>query len=144
MTTKSKMFSTKESSRSWTIIDAKDKVVGRLATKITGILRGKDKATFSPMSDTGNFVVVINATQLKFTGNKWLGKHYYSHTGFFGGLKDVTAEKMRERHPEKILYEAVWGMMPKNRLSKQLIRKLKIYPGAEHPHAAQQPASANV
>ncbi len=130
--------------RSWVLFDATDRIVGRAATQIAEILRGKHRPTYTPNVDNGDFVIVINAAKVRFTGKKLKGKHYYHHTGFPGGIKDITAEKQLEKHPDRILRDAVWGMLPKNRLSRQLLTKLKIYPGAEHPHAAQKPVALNV
>jgi large subunit ribosomal protein L13 len=123
----------------WQLIDCNDETVGRLATRIADVLRGKHRPTFTPNQDCGDFVVAINAEKVKFTGNKWDQKKYWSHSGFPGGIKGITAREMRDRHPEEILRKAVKGMLPKNRLSSQLIKKLKIYAGSEHPHSAQQP-----
>ena len=125
--------------RKWIVVDVKDKVVGRAASAIADMLRGKHRPTYTPNVDNGDFVVVINAEKIRFTGNKLHDKNYYHHTGYFGGIKEISAEKQLERHPDRVLYDAVWGMLPKNRLSRQLIKKLKIYPGTEHPHEAQQP-----
>lgn len=125
--------------REWIIIDVKDQVLGRAATTIADALRGKNRPTYTPHVDTGNFVIVINAAHVKLTGNKWEDKMYYSHSGYMGGLKSVPAEKMLEKHPEKILIKAVKGMLPKNFLAAKLLKKLKVYPGAEHPHTAQNP-----
>jgi large subunit ribosomal protein L13 len=126
--------------REWVLFDAEDQVVGRAATQIATLLRGKDLPMFTPHVDNGHFVVVINAAKVRFTGNKWNDKKYYHHSGYPGGMKEITAEKQLERHPDAILRDAVWGMLPKNRLSRHLMRKLKIYPGVEHPHAAQMPS----
>lgn len=125
--------------RGWVLFDAEDEVVGRAATRIALLLRGKDRPIFTPHVDTGSFVVVINAAKVRFTGNKWKDKKYYHHSGYPGGMKEITAEKQLQKHPDEILRDAVWGMLPKNRLSRHLMRKLKIYPGAEHPHGAQMP-----
>jgi large subunit ribosomal protein L13 len=133
-----------EAPRGWVLIDVKDQVVGRAASKIANLLRGKDKPTYTPNTDAGAFVVVINAAKVRFTGAKWKEKEYHHHTGYFGGIKSITAEKQLERHPERILRAAVSGMLPKNTLSRSLIKKLKIYPGTEHPHAAQQPQIINL
>lgn len=124
-------------SRKWKLIDAKGKVVGRLATEIATILRGKNKATFSPHNDCGDFVVVINAEQVKFTGGKNEKKFYYKHTGFVGNLKSKSADQMLEDSPETVLIEAVKGMLPKTALGRAQLKKMKIYSGDKHPHAAQ-------
>lgn len=121
----------------WKVIDATDKVLGRLATEITEALRGKDKAFFTPHTDSGDYVVVINAEKIHLTGNKWKGKIYDRYTGFIGGRKSVAAEDMLVKHPTWLIEHAVEGMLPKNRLSRQIIKKLKVYVGSEHPHIAQ-------
>ncbi len=125
--------------RKWLLVDAKDKTVGRLATEIAVILRGKNKPTFSPHIDCGDHVVIINADKVKFSGKKWEQKEYYSHSGFPGALKTTTAEKMLQKKPENILFEAIKGMIPRNRLRTHVLSKLKIYAGEEHPHTAQNP-----
>lgn len=141
-----KTFSAKLSDieRNWYIVDAKGKVLGRLATRISMVLRGKHKAIFTPHMDTGDFVIVVNAEKVKLTGKKLTDKKYYSHTGYPGGLKETTAGKLLNEKPERVLISAVRGMLPKNRLGRQLIKKLKIYAGPEHPHAAQNPKLLNV
>lgn len=128
----------------WYIVDAKDKVLGRMATTIANKLRGKDKASFTPHMDTGDFVIVINAEKVKLTGNKLNAKKYYSHSGFPGGLKEQTAANLLSTKPTKVLELAVSGMLPKNRLRKVFLQKLKIYSGEEHPHGAQQPETLEV
>ena len=133
-----------ETARGWVLINAENQVVGRAASTIADILRGKNKPTFTPNVDNGDFVVVINASKVRFTGKKATQKEYHHHTGYFGGLKSITAEKQLQKHPERVLEHAVWGMMPKNRLSKKLIKKLKIYPGTEHPHEAQKPVELKI
>ncbi len=125
--------------RKWYLIDAKDQTLGRLSTKIANILRGKEKPIFSPHVDCGDHVVVINAEQVKLTGNKEEQKVYYRHSGFPGGLKVIPVAKMRAEKPTQILQKAVFGMLPKNRLRKPLIQKLHIFAGEEHKHEAQQP-----
>lgn len=124
---------------SWYVVDASEFELGRLATRIAMILRGRHKPTFTPHVDTGDFVVVVNASKVKLTGRKLDQKDYHHYTGHPGGLKSKVARKVREDDPDRMLREAVKGMLPKNRLSRQLIRKLKVYGGADHPHAAQQP-----
>ncbi len=121
----------------WKLIDAKGKTVGRLATLIADTLRGKDKAEYTPHTDTGDYVVVINVEHVVFTGDKWNDKIYDRYTGWMGGYKVVSAKDMRKNHPERILEQAVKGMLPKNKLNRQIIKKLKLYAGAEHPHKAQ-------
>ena len=138
---KTTLVTTENADRGWVLFDAEDKVVGRAATEIASMLRGKDRPTFTPHVDNGSFVVVVNAAKVKFTGNKWQDKKYYHHSGYPGGMKEITAEKQLEKHPEDILRDAVWGMLPKNTLSRHLMRKLKIYPGSEHPHEAQLSAT---
>jgi large subunit ribosomal protein L13 len=121
----------------WRVIDADGKILGRLATEIADILRGKDKATFTPHADAGDYVVVINAEKVVLTGNKWEDKEYQRYSGWVGGLKTTTAQEVLNKHPERLIEHAVHGMLPKNKLSSKLHRKLKIYAGAEHPHKAQ-------
>ena len=125
--------------RKWRLVDAKGKVLGRLAVEIANALRGRDKATYTPHVDTGDFVVVINAQQICLTGNKDSDKTYASYSGYQRGLHVRTAKELREKKPEYLLIHAVRGMLPKNKLADQMIKKLKVYPGAEHPHAAQNP-----
>jgi large subunit ribosomal protein L13 len=125
--------------RKWYVIDARDKVLGRLATQAADILRGKRNPAFTPHVDTGDFVVVINAQRVKLTGKKLEKKTYYRHTGYIGGIKAITAEKLLQKKPEEVVRHAVKGMLPKNRLGSQLLRKLKVYAGEEHPHEAQKP-----
>lgn len=130
--------------RQWYLVDADGKTLGRLATEIAKILRGKHKPIYTPHVDTGDFVVVINAARIHLTGNKWKDKIYYHHTGYVGGLKAFTAEQLRQRKPERLLETAVRGMLPKSKLGRQMLKKLKIYPGPEHPHQAQQPQPLDV
>ena len=130
-----------EIQRKWYLIDLKDRPLGRVATQVADILRGKNKPQYTPHVDTGDFVVAINAEQVKLTGNKLDQKVYYRHSGYPGGLKETVARKMLETKPEEILKAAVKGMLPKSILGRTLLKKLKVYRGAEHPHAAQQPAS---
>ena len=133
------MAKTQEADRKWWLVDAEGQKVGRIATQIANILRGKNKPQFTPHADAGDFVVVVNADKVQFTGGKMLDKKYYRRSRWFGSLKETTAEEMVEKDPTHILYHAVKGMLPQNRLSRQLIKKLKAYPGAEHPHEAQKP-----
>ena len=128
-----------EISREWVVMDAADQVLGRLATEVARILRGKHKPGFTPHLDTGDFVVIVNAERIKLTGNKAEDKVYYRHSGRPGSLKAETARERLEKHPERVVEAAVWGMLPKNRLGRKLLRKLKVYAGPEHPHEAQQP-----
>jgi large subunit ribosomal protein L13 len=121
------------------VVDAKDQVIGRLATQIAMILRGKTKPIFTPHCDTGDFVVVVNAGQALLTGRKMDNKVYYRHSGYMGGIKAQTARQTFQGKPEEVLRQAVWGMLPKNSLGRRLLKKLKVYAGGEHPHQAQQP-----
>ena len=133
-------FAKKESvERKWYVIDAQGLVLGRLAVEVAKKLRGKDKAIFSPHVDTGDFVVVVNADKIRLTGNKLDDKIYYRHTGYPGGIRSINARDLLSRHPERLLEKAVKGMLPKNRLGRQMYKKLKVYAGADHPHTAQQP-----
>lgn len=125
----------------WRIVDAKDQVLGRLATRVADVLRGKDKPTFTPHVDCGDFVVVINAEKIHLTGNKLDDKMYYDYTGYRGGMKKRSAGEMIANDPEEMIKLAVWGMLPKGPLGRQIHGKLKVYKGEEHPHAAQQPVS---
>lgn len=125
--------------RAWYVIDAEDVVLGRLATRVATVLRGKHKPTFAPHVDTGDYVVVVNAAKVQLTGNKEASKEYYRYSGYSGGLKVRTASEVRAEDPERLITQAVKGMLPKNRLGRDVISKLKVYGGAEHPHAGQQP-----
>jgi len=125
--------------RNWYVVDAEDKVLGRLAAEVATILRGKHKPQFTPHMDTGDFVIIVNAEKIKLTGKKWEKKTYYWHTGYPGGLRSRTATELRSRQSEEIIRKAVWGMMPKNSLGRNQMKKLKIYAGPEHPHMAQMP-----
>jgi len=125
--------------RTWYVIDAEDVVLGRLATRVATVLRGKHKPTFAPHVDTGDYVVVVNAAKVHLTGNKEAAKEYYRYSGYAGGLKVRTAAEVREEDPERIITQAVKGMLPKNRLARDVIAKLKVYGGAEHPHGGQKP-----
>jgi large subunit ribosomal protein L13 len=125
--------------RDWYIVDAENKVLGRLASELAKILRGKNRPDFTPHVDTGDYVIVINADKVNLTGNKWKDKVYYRHSGYPGGIKSITAENLRAKRPEDLIRFAVKGMLPKNRLGRKLFKKLKVYAGGEHPHQAQQP-----
>jgi large subunit ribosomal protein L13 len=125
--------------RDWYLIDAQDAVLGRLSTQIAGVLRGKNKAIYTPSVDTGDFIIVVNAEKIALTGRKLADKIYYNHSGYTGGLKETTAGKMLETKPSELIKRAVKGMLPKNKLSRHMLKKLKIYAGATHPHEAQQP-----
>ena len=128
-----------EIERNWFVVDASEFELGRLATRVATVLRGKHKPEFTPHVDTGDFVVVVNASQVKLTGRKLDQKYYHRYSGYPGGLRTLGARTVREDDPERMIRQAVRGMLPKNRLSRALIRKLKVYGGAEHPHAAQKP-----
>lgn len=128
-----------EITRNWLVIDAEDVVLGRLAVTAATLLRGKHKAQFAPHVDTGDFVVVVNASKVALTGNKRTDKLAYRHSGRPGGLKSVSYGELLDSDPRKAVEKAVWGMLPKNKLSRQLIKKLKVYAGPEHPHTAQKP-----
>jgi large subunit ribosomal protein L13 len=130
--------------RQWRVVNADGAILGRLAEKVAIILRGKDKAIFTPHLDTGDFVVVVNAEKVKVTGKKETDKTYMSYSGWKGGEKYRTVAEMRKRNPEKLIEKAVWGMLPKGRLGRQLITKLKVYKGDKHPHDAQQPKTIAV
>jgi len=126
-------------SRDWFVVDATDKVLGRLATQVAMRLRGKHKPIFTPHLDTGDFIVVVNADKVKLTGRKWDQKTYYRHSGYPGGITATVAKRLVQLKPEDLLRTAVRGMLPKNRLGRQLLKKLKVYAGPTHPHQAQQP-----
>ena len=140
-----KTFSLKNSevSRDWVVFDASGKILGRFATKIADKLRGKDKPTFTPHVDGGDFVIVINADKVKVTGNKAEQKKYYKHSLYPGGLKEKSYKEVLESTPERIIENAVKGMLPKNKLGKSIIKKLKVYSGSEHPHESQNPSVWN-
>ena len=127
--------------RSWWLIDAENQTLGRLATEVARRLRGKHKAEYTPHVDTGDFIVVVNADKVRVTGNKENGKIYWRHSGHPGGIRGTSVSDMRKTHPERIIEKAVKGMLPRNPLGRAMYRKLKVYAGAEHPHAAQQPAN---
>ena len=125
--------------RKWFLVDAKDLILGRMAVKIADYLRGKNKAIFTPNFDTGDFVIVINADKVKVTGNKLEDKKYYSHTGYIGHIKEESLKDRMATAPDAVIKAAVWGMLPKNRLGRAMIKKLKVYAGTDHGHAAQKP-----
>jgi large subunit ribosomal protein L13 len=125
--------------RHWWVVDAEDQVLGRLATRIAGLLRGKHKPAFTPHLDTGDYVVVINAEKVRLTGRKATDKMYFRHSGYMGGEKFTAFSTMIEKHPDRVINLAVKGMLPKNNLGRLMRRKLKVYAGPEHPHIAQQP-----
>jgi large subunit ribosomal protein L13 len=136
-----KTFSAKpdEVTRKWYVVDLDGLVLGRAASRIASILRGKNKPEFTPHVDVGDFVIVINAAKVKLTGNKWITKQYHKHSGYIGGLKTTSAAHMRDSHPNRIIEFAVKGMLPKNKIGDRLLKKLKIYTGPEHDHQAQSP-----
>lgn len=125
--------------RSWFVVDATDQTLGRLSTRIATVLRGKHKVDFTPYVDCGDYVIVVNADKIRLTGRKLDQKEYYRYTGYAGGLKTRTARQLLTEDPERIIMQSVKGMLPKNRLSRAVVKKLKIYTSADHPHAAQQP-----
>ena len=125
--------------RDWHVVDATGQTLGRLATRVASVLRGKHKATFSTSVDVGDCVIVLNAEKIHVTGRKLDQKIYYRHTGYPGGIRETTLRDLLRKHPERVIGHAVRGMLPKNRLGRRMYRKLKVYPGPDHPHAAQQP-----
>lgn len=138
-------FTRDEANQVWHVVDADGKVLGRLATKVAEVIRGKNKTRFTPNADIGDFVIVVNADKVKLTGKKMTEKTYYRHSGFMGGLKSTTPEKvLTSKHPERLVEWAVRGMLPKSRLGDRLITKLKVYAGPDHPHKAQQPKALAV
>ncbi|MFT6052683.1 MAG: large subunit ribosomal protein L13 [Halioglobus sp.] len=141
-----KTFSAKAENveQDWFLVDAADKTLGRLASEIAHRLRGKHKAEYTPHVDTGDYIVVINAEKVRVSGTKTKNKIYHSHTGYPGGLKSISFEKLIDKAPERVLQKAVKGMLPRNPLGRAMFRKLKVYAGGEHPHAAQQPQVLNV
>lgn len=133
-------FTREETDQAWYVVDAKDQVLGRLATRVASVLRGKHKPAYTPNADIGDFVIVVNAGKVRFTGKKMTDKVYYRHTGYIGGLKETTPGKvLASNHPERLVEWAVRGMLPKTRLGDRLFTKLKVYAGPDHPHQAQQP-----
>jgi large subunit ribosomal protein L13 len=141
---KTEYFTREEADQAWYVVDARDKVLGRVATKVAEVLRGKHKPIFTPNADIGDFVIVVNAEKVKLTGKKMTDKTYYRHTGYMGGLKSTTPEKILQKHPERLVEWAVRGMLPKSRLGARLFTKLKVYAGPDHPHKAQQPKALAV
>jgi len=128
----------------WHLVDAQDKILGRMASQIALRLRGKHKPIYTPHMDTGDFVVVVNAEKVHLTGRKWDQKMYYHHSGYVGGIKSISAKDLQQKKPELMIVRAVKGMLPKNRLGRKLLRKLKVYSGPDHPHQAQQPKLLNL
>jgi large subunit ribosomal protein L13 len=141
-----KTFSAKaeEVTRDWFVVDAADKTLGRLATEIAHRLRGKHKAEYTPHVDTGDYIVVVNAEKVRVTGAKATDKMYHHHTGYPGGLKSISFEKLLDKAPERVIQGAVKGMLPRNPLGRAMFKKLKVYAGSEHPHTAQQPQALNI
>ena len=130
--------------REWFLVDAEDKTLGRLASEIAKRLRGKHKPVYTPHVDTGDYIVVINADKIRVTGNKETDKMYYRHTGYIGNLKSISLDKLRALHPERIIESAVKGMLPRNPLGRSMFKKLKVFAGAKHDHAAQQPQPLDI
>src|SRR3989338_2005095 len=144
MNQKTTLVKKEDVQRNWVLVDLDGKILGRAATRIADILRGKTKPTYTPHADTGDFVVAINAGKIRLTGNKLLEKVYYKHSGYRGGLKEITAGALLLKKPEELIRKAVKGMLPKNRTQKHTLAKLKVYASAEHPHAAQQPKPVEI
>ncbi len=138
---KTYMAKPEDCSRDWYVVDASDQVLGRLASQVAMRLRGKHKPVFTPHMDTGDFIIVVNAEKVKLTGRKLDQKMYWRHSGYPGGIRGTTARRLLEQKPEEVIRKAVRGMLPKNRLGRKLLRKLKVYAGPDHPHQAQQPES---
>jgi len=134
-----KFIKPEDANRKWYVVDATDQVLGRLAANVASVIRGKRKALFTPNMDAGDFVIVVNADKIKMTGKRPLQKSYFSHSGYPGGVKVKSFAQMMEKNPEAVIEKAVKGMLPKNRLGRKLIKKLKVYTGENHPHSAQQP-----
>jgi large subunit ribosomal protein L13 len=136
---KTQVAKKEEVTREWFLVDAQDLVLGRMATRIADVLRGKNKPIFTPSVDTGDFVIVVNADKVAFTGKKLSDKMYYSHSGYPGGIKSISAGELQQKKPGEVIRIAVKGMLPKNKLARHMLNKLKIYSGPDHPHEAQQP-----
>jgi large subunit ribosomal protein L13 len=130
--------------RKWCVVDATDKILGRLASNIATRLRGKHKPVYTSHVDTGDFIIVVNADKVRLTGKKWSDKLYHHHTGYIGGLKTASAEELLSKKPEELIRHAVRGMLPKNSLGRTMLKKLKVYTGADHPHQAQQPEELSI
>ncbi|HHO75393.1 MAG TPA: 50S ribosomal protein L13 [Deltaproteobacteria bacterium] len=135
---------TGEVTRNWVLVDATDKILGRLAADVASILRGKTKPEYTPHTDVGDFVVIVNAAKIKLTGNKLDKKMYYRHSGYIGGIKEQTAKQLLEKKPEEVIRHAIKGMLPKNSLGRGMYKKLKVYAGENHPHEAQMPQEINL
>jgi large subunit ribosomal protein L13 len=140
-TQKSFVLKPADADKKWYLVDATDKVVGRLATEIADVLRGKKNPQYTPNTDSGDFIVVVNADKVKFTGAKWDDKIYYSHSGYMGGMRQRTAKEQLQRHPELILMNAVKGMLPKTSLGRKQLTKLRVFTGSSHEHEAQKPVA---
>ena len=136
---KTKNFKTNEVDKKWHLIDAENKTLGRLSSRVSLILMGKNKSQYTPNNDLGDFVVIINAEKIKLTGNKEYQKKYFRHSGYPGGLKSTSVQELRKDKPEQIIFKAVKGMLPKNKLANKMISKLKVYKGSNHPHVGQKP-----
>lgn len=130
-----------DAQRNWHVMDAKDRILGRIATEIAVKLRGKDKPEFAPHMDMGDFVIVVNADKIKVTGNKLSQKKYHRYTGYPGGIREISLEKLIKKDPEEVIRRSVRGMLPKNKIGRELLKKLKVYSGPSHPHAAQKPVN---
>lgn len=141
---KTESINKQSANREWVIIDAEDLIVGRLSAVAAMILRGKHKPTYTPHSECGDFVIITNAEKVKFLGNKWEEKVYIRHTGYPGGQRSVLAKELLKKKPEAVLEKAIRGMLPKNKLGRQLFRNLNVYVGTEHPHEAQKPKAINI
>ncbi len=139
-----RFFTTTDTDRKWHLVDADGKTLGRVASEVAKLLRGKHKPTFTPNADIGDFVIVVNAAKVKLTGKRAELKEYFSYTGYPGGGTFTKFQELIRKHPEKVFEHAIKGMLPHNKLGRQIIRKLKVYGGAEHPHSAQQPASFSI
>ena len=136
---KTKNFKITEVDQKWHLIDAENKTLGRLSSRVSTILMGKNKSQYTPNNDLGDFVVIINAEKIKLTGNKEYQKKYFRHSGYPGGLKSTSVQELRKDKPEQIIFKAVKGMLPKNKLANKMISKLKVYKGSNHPHVGQKP-----
>ncbi len=134
-----KSFNADNTERAWHVVDVDGAVLGRIASRIAMVLRGKHKPTYTTNGDVGDFVVVVNAEKIRLTGNKLADKTYYRHSGYLGGLKSITAGDLLEKDPEAVITKAVWGMLPKGPLGRRMFKKLKVYVGSDHPHGAQNP-----
>lgn len=138
------MANRSDNAEKWYVVDAEGMILGRLASQVAARLKGKMNPLYTPHADLGDFVVVVNADKIVLTGKKWDDKNYYRHSGYTGGLKSVTAKQLKDKRPEDLIRFAVRGMLPKNRLGRKMVKKLKVYAGAEHPHEAQQPEPMKV